>query len=99
MAATADIKHDLRLRKIPLSRLIYRAAFEQNVEPIVIREQLAAHLKVSNARRSQIENILATEKESISKEHINGINAYFTKLLKEEVRVEAEVKPIGLFAG
>ena len=101
MAATADQKHDLTLRKIPLSKLIYRAAFETDVEPTVIRDQLNRRLKVSHARRSQIENVLKSEPTPIRRAHLDTINQFFTDLLKETVRVEAEYEsePIGIFAG
>ena len=100
MAAAAHIKHDLTRRKIPLSKLIYRAAFETDTEPTVIRDQLNKRLNVSHARRSQIENVLKSDKTSIRRAHMDIINQFFTELLNETVRVEAEYEnePIGIFS-
>jgi transcriptional regulator with XRE-family HTH domain len=67
------------------------------LKPVAIRQKLEAHLSISRERLSQIENIQAHELVSIRKKHVDGINAFFTELLKEDIRIEAP-EQFGLFA-
>ena len=97
-----DPRHNLRLRKTPLTAFILRSAYELQIDPKRIREELGKVLKVSNSRISQFENILIedTGRDKINKQQIETINAFFTELLGERIDIAAAVGEagVGLFS-
>ena len=92
-----DSRHDLKLRKIPLTELILKAAYSQKIDTKLIREELGKRLKVTSSRISQFENILIddTGRDKIGQKQITTINAFFSELLGEPVDITASVSAVG----
>jgi hypothetical protein len=99
-AIAAQEKHDLTKRKLPIAELIMRAALKKRVEQTVIRKELEKRLGITDGRMSQMINAPRRDDVRFKQIYIRGMNAFFTEMLNEKIRIEAEYSENlgGLFA-
>lgn len=89
---TIDEGHDLLLRQLPITDLIYEASRELKVHDALIRAKLVECLGLRQSRESQIEN---QKFGSLRKKHIDSINDFFTQILERPVDITATVSAVG----
>ncbi len=87
-----DEGHDLLLRQLPITDLIYESSRALKVHDALIRAKLVQRMGVYQSRESQIEN---QRIGSLRKKHIDNINGFFSEILERPVDITATVSAVG----